>query len=200
MAETRLAEPAEKELVYEWFRDQYWTEAAYLALSEASNHPIELTDGRLVILPMPASPHQRILKRFVGKVSAWLEDNPAGELLFAPHPIRLWPGKYREPDAMFWLEENRQRIGERESGPPDLALEIQSPTNEALDSETKLREYAQAGIPEYWLINPHTRRVAVFTLSGQTYTLLAQFSPGEFTRSVLLPGLQIAVDDLFPSD
>ena len=190
-------EPTEQELVYEWFRGQPWTEEAYLALAEVSNHFLEFSDGRLVILPMPSLTHQRILKRFQDCVTLWLNEHPLGEVLFAPHPIRLWPGKYREPDAMIWLNEHHGRMGEKESDPPDLALEVHSPTNTPLDREDKFREYALAGVTEYWMVSPQTRRVSVFTLEGRTYKLLAHFGPGERARSVILPGFEIAVDDLF---
>src|SRR5207248_10751214 len=136
----------EQELAYELLSEPAWSEEAYLAFSEAFNRPIELSDGRLVILPMPSLTHQRILKKFVYDAQKWLTENARGEVLFAAHPIRLWPGKYREPDAMIWLNEHKDRMGERESGPPDLAVEILSPSNEPHDIETKFREYAQAGI------------------------------------------------------
>src|SRR3977135_1705014 len=90
----------EQELAYELLSEQAWSEEAYLVFSETFNRPIELSDGRLIILPMPSLTHQRILKRFVYLAQAWLAEGRHGEILFAPHPIRLWPGKYREPDAM----------------------------------------------------------------------------------------------------
>ena len=189
--------PSEQELIYEWFREQYWTEAAFFAVSDATNRRIELSDGRLVILPMPTLDHQRILKRFVDLVTAWLATHKVGELLFAAHPIRLWPGKYREPDAMICLNEHRDRMGEQESGPPDLALEILSPAIARVDSDLKSQEYAQAGIGEYWMIDPKARRVSVFTLEGRAYKLLGDFGSGERARSNILTGLEVAVDDLF---
>lgn len=76
------------------------------------------------------------------RAQRWLSANDRGEIIFAAHPIRLWPGKYREPNAMIWLKEHRDRMGERESGPPDLAVEILSPCNEPHDLETKFVEYA----------------------------------------------------------
>jgi len=187
-------EPA---LVYEWFRRQTWPEAAYLALAEASNHPIEFSNGRLVILPMPTLKHQRILKRFTDHVTAWLADHPIAELIYAPHPIRLWPGKYREPDAMIWLDEHRDRLGDTASGPPDLALEVHSPTSTPLDRETKFEEYALAGIPEYWMVNPQTERVSVFALEGQSYRLIGHFGRGEHAASRVLSGFEVAADALF---
>src|SRR5438552_9322204 len=126
----------EQELAYELISHPSWSAEAYLVFSEAFNRPMELSDGRLIILPTPSLTHQRILKQFVLHAQNWLAEGNRGEVLFAPHPIRLWPGKYREPDAMIWLNEHKGRMGERESGPPDLALEIISPTNESHDITT----------------------------------------------------------------
>src|SRR5881628_2145916 len=105
----------EQELAYELLSEKTWSEEAYLAFSEAFNRPIELSDGQLVILPMPSLTHQRILRRFAVRAENWLAADRRGEVLFAPHPIRLWAGKYREPDAMIWLTEHKERVGERES-------------------------------------------------------------------------------------
>jgi Uma2 family endonuclease len=190
----------EQELAYELLSEPAWSDEAYLVFSEAFNRPMELSDGHLIILPMPSLTHQRILKRFVYLAQSWLAANKRGEILFAAHPIRLWPGKYREPDAMIWLSGNKNRMGERESGPPDLALEIVSPNNEPHDLETKFQEYAQAGIPECWIVQPETRSVLVYTLEGQSYKLLAQLTSGQQASSRILPGFEVAVDDLFAAE
>ena len=190
----------EQELAYELLSETAWSQEAYLAFSEAFNRPIELSDGRLIILPMPSLTHQRILGRFVHHAQVWLAEAQCGEIVFAAHPIQLWPGKYREPDAMIWLNEHRAQMGERESGPPDLAVEIISPSNEAHDTETKVREYAQAGIAEYWIIQPQTRSVSVYTLEGRAYRLVAQFGPGQRAQSLVLSGFELAVNALFPAE
>src|SRR5215471_8440913 len=82
----------EQELACELLNEQVWNEQAYLTFSEAFNRPIELSDGRLVILPIPSLTHQRILKRFVLHAQTWLTEGECGEIVFAAHPIRLWPG------------------------------------------------------------------------------------------------------------
>jgi len=190
---------SEQELAYELLNEPAWSEEAYLAFSEAFNRPMELSDGRLVILPMPSLTHQRILKQFAFQTQQWLSERNAGEILFAPHPIRLWPGKYREPDAMVWLNEHRNKMGERESGPPDLAVEVLSVSNEPHDIEIKFREYAQAKIPEYWIIQPETKTVSVYALDGKAYRLAGRFGPGERAKSAILSTFDLPVDCLFAS-
>jgi Uma2 family endonuclease len=190
----------EQELAYELLNEQVWNEQAYLTFSEAFNRPIELSDGRLVVLPMPSLTHQRILRRFVLHAQAWLAGGKRGEIVFAAHPIRLWPGKYREPDAMIWLNEHKDRMGERESGPPDVAVEIISPSNEPHDTDTKVREYAQSGIPEYWIIHPETRTLSVYSLEGHSYRLLGQYGPAQRAHSVVLSGFELTVNELFSTE
>jgi Uma2 family endonuclease len=190
----------EQELAYELLSEPAWSEDAYLVFSEAFNRPIELSDGRLVILPMPSLAHQRILRRFVHHAQTWLAEAERGEIVFAAHPIRLWPGKYREPDAMIWLKEHKARMGERESGPPDLVVEIVSPSNEPHDADTKVREYAQAGIPEYWIIQPQTRNVSVYTLEGHAYRLVARFDSGQRAHSLVLSGFELAINELLSAE
>jgi Uma2 family endonuclease len=190
----------EAELAYELLTERVWSDEAYLVFSETFNRLLELSDGQLLVLSMPSLKHQTILLEFVATAKTWLKNHDAGSVVMAPHPIRLWPGKYREPDAMIWLAAHRDRMGERESGLPDLALEIVSPGNEPHDTETKFREYAQAGIPEYWIVQPATQRLSVYVLEGRVYRLLSHFGPDGRARSSVLAGFEIAVDDLFQAE
>src|SRR5438045_5883029 len=80
---------SEQELAYELLSEPAWSDEAYLVFSEAFNRPIELSDGRLTILPMPSLTHQRVLRQFVQHVEAWLAQAKRGEIIFAAHPIRL---------------------------------------------------------------------------------------------------------------
>ena len=193
-AQTGLAEQNEQTLIYQWFRQQRWTPEAYLALSANTNFLIELSDGRVHIQPMPTLSHQRAVRKFVACAMTWTAQGDRGEVVFAPHPVRLWPGKYREPDAMVYLAEHRDRLGEQESGPPDLALEVLSPGTARLDLIEKFEEYAQAGITEYWMLDIQAGRLSVFTLDRTAYVPLGHFGPGEVVRSKALPGFEVGVD------
>ncbi|MEK7277905.1 MAG: Uma2 family endonuclease [Chloroflexota bacterium] len=190
----------EKDVVYDFFREEFWPDEAYSVFANNFNRQIELSNGKVVILPMPTLLHQRLSKRLFKMLDLWLAEHKLGEALYAPHPIRLWPGKYREPDVMAWLDEHRDRMGEQESAPPDLAVEIVSPGNEPHDTDTKFKEYALAGISEYWIVNPKTARISVYAIEGRDYKLVGDFGSGERARSNILTGFEVAVDDLFRAE
>ena len=76
-------------------------------------------------------------------------------------------------------------------------MEVVSPNDPERDKVTKRREYAQSGIPEYWIVDPTDASITVLTLRGQEYALRGAFVAGESASSVLLEGFRVAVSDLF---
>ena len=76
-----------------------WTEEEYLALD--TNRMVELSDGRLEVLPMPTIFHQLLVKYLCSVLDRYLSEHHLGTVLFAPLPVRLWAAKYREPDIVF---------------------------------------------------------------------------------------------------
>ena len=90
-----------------------------------------------------------------------------------------------------WLEDKFA------AGRPDWVAEIISPTEREIDEVVKLEEYALAGIPEYWLLDPDNATIRVYVLEDDPYALSATVSAGQTTRSVTIPGFELAVDDVF---
>ena len=70
-------------------------------------------------------------------------------------------------------------------------------SNTERDKVTKRREYAQAGIPEYWIVDPTDASITVLTLRGQEYALHGAFVAGESASSELLAGFKVDVSDVF---
>jgi len=62
---------------------------------------------------------------------------------------------------------------------------------------TKRREYAQAGIAEYWIVDPKTEMVSVLVLDGDVYRLHGEFARGTAATSVLLPKFVVDVAAVF---
>jgi Uma2 family endonuclease len=173
-----------------------WTEAEYFALPE-TNRLVELSEGVLIMPPHPTYTHQRIVWMLSRCINDFVEAHNLGVICFAPLPVRLWPGKIREPDIFFISHAHADRVGEQYCGPPDLVVEVISPGTRHIDRDEKLAEYARAGVSECWLVDPEAKTIEVFVLEGSVYTLLGRFLPGQVAHSQLLTGFQVAVDEVF---
>jgi Uma2 family endonuclease len=175
-----------------------WTEADYFALPD-TNRFIELSEGELVMPPHPTHTHQVIVLELATRMRAFVQKQNLGIIQIGPLPVRLWPGKIREPDILFVAREHSDRIGEQAYGPPDLAVEVLSPGTRRTDRLEKTVEYARAGVREYWIVDPHGRTVEVFILREGAYELLGKWGRGEEARSEVLAGFRMAVDEVLVS-
>lgn len=183
------------------FPDQgSWEEEDYLALE--TNHLVELADGYVEVLPMPTMSHQEIVQYLSHLLMSFVMSRRLGKVLFAPFRIRLKKGKYREPDVVFMLAAHADRMGEAFWRGADLVMEVTSPDQESRhrDLVTKRREYAQAGIPEYWIVDAQTRQISVLRLRGKSYSVHGRYGHGERAQSALLDGFEVAVDATFESN
>lgn len=174
-----------------------WSEDDYLDLP--TNRQVEFCRGRLEVLPMPTQSHQLILMFLLRLLTAFVEQRGLGIVLPAALPMRLWRGKFREPDVLFMSAANAHRRHERYWDGADLVMEVVSPDpkDRKRDLVTKPREYARAGIPEYWIVDPQEEEVLVLSLEGETYAVHGRFGPGDTATSRLLPGFEVSVDALF---
>jgi Uma2 family endonuclease len=85
------------------------------------------------------------------------------------------------------------------SGIPDMIIEILSPSNPEHDRNTKFELYEQAGISEYWLVDPEARTIEGFVLGEQgSYALLGHFGAEEAAVSRVLEGFSVVVDEVIP--
>lgn len=173
-----------------------WTEEDYFSLPEANRH-LELSEGRLIMPPHPNRGHQEAVKRLAFRLHRFVEERGLGAVEVAPLPVRLWPGKIREPDIFFISTEHRDRLGERACGVPDLVVEVVSPGTREVDRGEKFYEYAKAGVQEYWIVDPEKRTVEVFVRRGQVFEPLGIYREGETARSELLRGFEVPVGEIF---
>ena len=173
-----------------------WTEEMYLRLTNQTNVLIELTDGVLEILPVPTRTHQRILALLYRLFLECVQPG-GGEVLFAAFRLRIRPGKYREPDLLLLLDRHDPRNQEAYWSGADLVLEIVSPDNLERELTVKRHDYAEARIPEYWIVNPLDETVTVLTLDGEQYVEHGVFPRGTQTTSRLLEGFTVPVSTVF---
>ncbi len=174
-----------------------WSEGEYLNVAFETNHLVELSDGKLAVLEMPSRWHQKILGRMFLAISLFLQKHTLGEVYFSALPVRLWAGKFREPDLVFVSNARLATMPDDYLGVPDLVAEIISESNQKHDRVTKVKEYARAGIPEYWLIDPDAHRIEVYLLDGKRYALHATLTGANTLTSFQLPGFELSLTKLF---
>lgn len=174
-----------------------WSEEEYLTLTQGTNHLIEFSHGNLEFLPMPTRTHQKIVFFLSQLLYAFLSTRGLGTVLFAPLRVRLWEGKFREPDLVVMLAEHRDREHEAFFDGADLVIEVVSDDDPDRDLVTKRREYAQAGIPEYWIIEPQVEMLSVLRLDQNQYVEYGRFGRGTIATSALLGEFAIDVTLMF---
>jgi Uma2 family endonuclease len=171
-----------------------WSEAEYLWLVSRTNKLVELSDGYIEVLPMPTPKHQKIVLLLYRLLFSFIEARSLGRLLVAPLSVRLWSDKFREPDLIFIFTQHAHYEAEDCWNGADFVVEVTSPSNSDLDLVTKRTEYARAGIPEYWIVNPQTELITVLRLENDRYIEHGVFKRGETATSALLEGFAVNVD------
>jgi len=147
----------------------------------------EWVDGRVVFMPSPASiRHQYVAQFLTALLSTYAEVFQRGTVVAAPFQMRL-ENSGREPDVFFLASEHRDRLKQTYlDGPADLVIEVISPESRGRDRGEKFYEYEFAGIPEYWLIDPDTRRAEFYQLDEKgNYQLVPPDADGKYSSRVL---------------
>lgn len=180
-------------------RQGRWDAEGYLWLTDWTNRLVEFTDGYIEVLPMPTPKHQHILKYLFLAFHAFVQPL-GGDVCFAPLRVQIRPGAFREPDLVLLRDARDPRQQDRYWRGADLVLEVVSPDKPARDLVEKRGDYARAGIPEYWIVDPQAETIAVLRLDNGLYVEHGVFGRGTQATSALLPGFAVAADGVFDAD
>ena len=152
--------------------NQSYTYADYLSWPEKER--VEILDGTPYLQAAPSRIHQKILSEIHRQIANYLLDKDC-EVYPAPFHVVLDPdGEFeKEADRKHVLEPDISIICDKEmldergcKGSPDLIVEIVSPSTVRKDKIEKFNLYEQAGVKEYWIIEPENKIVSVFTLQN----------------------------------
>lgn len=160
----------------------------------------EWEDGRVVVMSPASRRHQLIVRFLATLLSEFAQLTDAGEVLIAPFQMKLARiRRGREPDVLFVATTNNYRLKETLlDGPADLVIEVVSPESSERDRVTKYYEYAEAGVQEYWIIDPQAYEAEFYLLDAATrrYEPRPVDEQGRYHAAVL-PGFWLAVDWLW---
>lgn len=185
------------ELAYLYPYQGRWAVEDYLALD--TGHLVEYSNGYLEFPPMPTMAHQDIVSFLHALLKVFIQKHQLGKVYFAPVPVRLGEQEYREPDVFFVSTAKvLEAAGKYPSG-ADLVMEVVSgsPADRDRDLVRKRRDYAQAGIPEYWIVDPQEEVIYVLRLEGKEYAEHGRFVTGDTANSALLPGFSVPVGEVW---
>jgi Uma2 family endonuclease len=179
---TALAPPSQK-------RRQAMTYQEWLAMPDEGTQS-EWVDGEVIVFMPPTGIHQDIAGFLYILLQVFVRHHNLGLVRQAPFEMRLSPAVSREPDILFLARPHLDRLTpQRLDGPADLVVEIVSADSVRRDRVLKFAEYAAAGVPEYWLLDPRPghQRAEGFRLTGGTYAAVPATPDGRIQADVL-PG------------
>jgi Uma2 family endonuclease len=158
----------------------------------------ELINGELITMPLPGTPHGRIGARLLAPLAQFVWEHDLGEIYAeAGFQLTVDPDTVLGPDVSFVSKERLQEAGEVKGywpGPPDLAVEVVSPS----DTRPKVREktvrWFQHGTKQVWIVNPKDRTVMVHRSPSDVTT----FQGSDYLEAQdILPGFRISLERIF---
>lgn len=152
----------------------------------------EWVDGEVVVFMPTVRVHELVLHFLHKLLGIVVELREIGSVTGSGYELRTRDGAAREPDLMVLLSEHEDRATDRRLlGAADIVVEIISPDSVTRDRRDKLAEYAAAGVPEYWVIDPRDGKESfeLFVLDGEGFYVLAQADRDGRVWSSVLAGV-----------
>ena len=159
----------------------------------------EWVDGEVIILSPASLLHQALDTFLLSVLTSFVSFRDLGIVLGPPFQMKTGPDlPGREPDVIFVAREHLDRLRDVYlDGPADLVVEIVSPDSRTRDSQDKLHEYEEGGVPEYWVLDPFPREAKFYQLGEDgSYYLVSPDENGVY-ESAVLKGLRLKVDWLW---
>jgi Uma2 family endonuclease len=163
-----------------------------------ADKPYELVRGEVVEIMPGVYSHGSVSSRAASKLGDFVDEHKLGDVVGAETGFRLSATTLHAPDAAFISSAKLAQITEPDKFlpfPPDLAVEVVSPGDTATEIQDKVNLYLDAGTLIVWVMYPDLQQVLVHRSDRTAKTISHDgFLDGED----VLPGLKIALSDLFP--
>jgi Uma2 family endonuclease len=158
---------------------------------------LELVDGDVAVSPSPVPRHAFVVMKLAKILGNYVDENELGEL-FQDVDTLLDEYNVRRPDVLYFSNARLHLVGEKAmEGPPDLAVEVISPSSVEVDREDKFDQYRKAGVVHYWIIDPAQRTVEGWTLAGGEYVATGRATGTGIIRLPPFEDLDIRIEQLW---
>ena len=158
----------------------------------------QLIEGQLLMSPSPRTYHQLIVGRLYSLLLNLVHSRKLGEVFISPLDVFLSDINIYQPDIAFVSTANLYKVTDNGiEGAPDLCVEVLSKSTERFDRTTKKKVFAQAGLQQYWLVDPDARSISIFELIKEIdRPVEVHVPPAKFCPAVF-EGLEIDLAKLF---
>lgn len=157
-------------------KHNYYTAEDYWNLPDGQR--AELIDGRLYAMAPPSFTHQKIVLQLSLAISNYISKNKGNcEVVPAPFAVNLFADDeiYVEPDISVICD--KSKITEKCcKGAPDWIIEVVSPGSRKMDYNIKNGKYAEAGVREYWIVDPEKKRTTIYCYEKDAAPVILSFS------------------------
>lgn len=182
---------------------EYFTFSDYLAWDKKEH--IEIIHGELFLMAAPSRIHQKVSMELSRQLANFLEGKTC-EVYPAPFAVRLFEQDGEEPKQVDTIVEpdisvicDQNKLDQYGcKGAPDLVIEVLSPSTQRHDQLVKLNLYQEAGVREYWIVDPESKTVRVMLLaSDHTLRIHEVYTPKDIAKVHVLEGCFIELSKVF---
>ena len=179
--------------------DRRFTYADYKAWELAEGERFEVINGEAFAMSAPDERHQLILGELFSQMHAFLRGKPC-KVFPAPYDVRLFYAEDESDDTVVQPDitvvcDEKKRGNEGCRGAPEMVVEILSHSNSAIEMQRKFKLYQQAGVREYWIVDPQNNNLTVFCFGeNPVFTI---YKSTDTVSVVTLPGLTIPLEQVF---
>lgn len=178
--------------------ERTYTIEEYEQLPEDEGYRDELVRGRLVREPVPGNEHGMVQANLAAELRQYVREHDLGVVrVETGYVLSTKPATVRCPDVSFIARDRLPAEGLPRGFPripPDLAIEIVSPSNTAADVQERVEEYFEAGVRQVWIVYPRTGKVAVHLSPAEVQVF---GNAEELDGGRVIPGLRLSVAKLF---
>jgi Uma2 family endonuclease len=158
---------------------------------------LELVNGEVAVSPSPTPGHSNVVMMLGTILNVYIRSNKLGEL-HMDVDTELDEYNVRRPDLLFFANENRHLIGAKHmEGPPDLAIEVISPSSIEVDREDKFEQYRAAKVKFYWIADPELKTLEGWELKRGKYVSIGRAQGVASIRMAPFSDLEIPLKELW---